>query len=260
MGFHALQLDRDEQMLKKDEDSPENKRFNTTQWSVVLRACQSEEELERRSWNELIETYWFPLYAYCRRQGKSHQDSQDLTQSFFTHLMTAASLDTVSPMKGRFRSFLLASFRNFISNQIRAATTIQRGGKHQFFSLSADDVEAKFSRVCKDDETPERAYDRNWVEALLQRTRSCLAEDYRKANKQELFELLEPHLMCDDSALSRIEIGDRLKMSQPAIAMSIHRMRRRFGDILLSEVSRTVDDPFEAEDELRRLMAIVRGE
>lgn len=138
--------------------------------------------------------------------------------------------------------------------------TIQRGGKHQLFSLSADDVEARFSRVCKDDETPERAYDRNWVEALLQRTRNRLAEDYRKANKQELFNLLEPHLMNDDGAMSRLEIGVQLKMSQPAIAMSIHRMRRRFGDILLSEVSRTVDDPFDAEDELRNLMAIVRGE
>ncbi|MDX1929169.1 MAG: sigma-70 family RNA polymerase sigma factor [Pirellulaceae bacterium] len=247
-------------MLKQHEDISENRRFNTTQWSVVLRACQSDQELERNSWNELIETYWFPLYAFCRRQGKSHQDAQDLTQSFFTHLMTAASLDTVSPMKGRFRSFLLASFRNFIANQVRAAMTIQRGGKHQFFSLSADDIEAKFSRVCKVDETPERAYDRNWVEALLLRTKSRLAEDYRNANKQQLFELLEPHLMCDENALSRLEIGNQLKMSQPAIAMSIHRMRRRFGDILLSEVSRTVDDPADAEDELRRLMAIVRGE
>lgn len=246
-------------MLKKHE-ALENKRFNTTQWSVVLRACQSESELERNSWNELIETYWFPLYAFCRRQRKSHQDSQDLTQSFFTHLMTAASLDTVSPLKGRFRSFLLASFRNFIANHVRSATTIQRGGKHQFFSLSADDVEARFSRGCKRDETPESAFDRNWVEALLLRTKDRLAEDYRNANRQALFDLLEPHLMCDESALSRLEIGKQLNMSQPAIAMSIHRMRRRFGDILLNEVSRTVDDPTDAEDELRRLMAIVRGE
>ncbi len=247
-------------MLKKNDVLSENKRFNTTRWSIVLRACQSDKELERNSWNELIETYWFPLYAFCRRQGKLHQDAQDLTQSFFTHLMTAASLDTVSPSKGRFRSFLLASFRNFIANQIRATSTIQRGGKHQFFPLSADDVEARFCRSCKVDETPERAFDRNWVEALLQRTKSRLAEDYRNANKHELFDLLEPHLMCDENALSRLEIGQRLKMSQPAIAMSVHRMRRRYGEILLTEVSRTVDNPADAEDELRRLMAIVRGE
>lgn len=247
-------------MLKKHEEAPENKRFNTTQWSVVLRACQSGPELERISWNELIETYWFPLYAFCRRQKKSHQDAQDLTQSFFTHLMTAASLDTVSPMKGRFRSFLLASFRNFIANQIRSASTIQRGGKHQFFSLSANDVEARFSRGCKWDETPERAFDRNWVESLLQRTKDRLLDDYRNAGRQKLFELLEPHLMSDENALSRLEIGKQLNMSQPAIAMSIHRMRRRYGDILLNEVSRTVEDPANVEDELRRLMAIVRGE
>ena len=247
-------------MLKKDPEPVENRRFNTTQWSVVLRACQSAPELERNAWNELIETYWFPLYAFCRRQQKSHQDAQDLTQSFFTHLMSAASLETVSPTKGRFRSFLLASFRNYIANQIRFASTIQRGGKQTIFSLQADDLEAKFSRSCRLDETPERAFDRNWVEALLQRTRERLANDYRKANRQELFQLLEPHLMCDENALSRLEIGKQLNMSQPAIAMSIHRMRRRYGDILLHEVSRTVDDPADAEDELRRLMAIVRGE
>jgi RNA polymerase sigma factor (sigma-70 family) len=247
-------------VLKKNEVASGNPRFNTTQWSVVLRACQSDQELERNSWNELIETYWFPLYAFCRRQGKTHQDAQDLTQSFFTHLMTAAPLDTVSPVKGRFRSFLLASFRNFISNHVRAATTIQRGGKHQFFSLSADGAEDRFSRLSRVDETPERAYDRSWVEALLQRTKCRLADDYRNANKYKLFELLEPHLMCDENALSRLEIGKQLNMSQPAIAMSIHRMRRRFGEILLSEVLRTVDDPSDAEDELRGLMAIVRGE
>ncbi len=247
-------------MLKKDPEPLENCRFNTTQWSVVLRACQSAPELERNAWNQLIQTYWFPLYAFCRRQQKSHQDAQDLTQSFFTHLMSAASLDTVSPTKGRFRSFLLASFRNYIANQIRFASTIQRGGKQTIFSLQADDLEDKFSRSCRWDESPERSFDRNWVEALLKRTLERLADDYRKADRHELFQLLEPHLSSDSNALSRIEIGKRLSMSQPAIAMSIHRMRRRYGEILLNEVSRTVDNPADVEDELRRLMAIVRGE
>jgi RNA polymerase sigma-70 factor (ECF subfamily) len=247
-------------VLKKNEPAPENKRFNTTQWSVVLRACQSETDLEKESWNELIETYWFPLYAFCRRQSKSHQDAQDLTQSFFVHLMTAASLDTVSPLKGRFRSFLLASFRNFIANRSREASAARRGGGHQFFSLSADDVEARFSRGGNADESPERTFDRLWVESLLQRTKDRLANDYRRANKQELFGLLVPHLMCDENAISRLEIGKQLNMSQPAIAMSIHRMRRRYGEILLNEVALTVDNPAETKDELRCLMAIVRGE
>ena len=247
-------------MLKNDPEPLENRRFNTTQWSVVLRACQSAPELERSAWNELIETYWFPLYAFCRRQQKSHQDAQDLTQSFFTHLMSAASLESVSPSKGRFRSFLLASFRNYIANQLRSASTIQRGGKKTIFSLQVDDLEAKFSRGCRLDETPERAFDRNWVEALLERTLGRLAEDYRKADRQELFQMLEPHLSSDSNALSRVEIGKRLSMSQPAIAMSIHRMRRRYKEILINEVSRTVDDPADVEDELHRLMAIVRGE
>ena len=247
-------------MLKNDPEPLENRRFNTTQWSVVLRACQSAPELERSAWNELIETYWFPLYAFCRRQQKSHQDAQDLTQSFFTHLMSAASLESVSPSKGRFRSFLLASFRNYIANQLRSASTIQRGGKQTIFSLQVDDLEAKFYRGCRLDETPERAFDRNWVEALLERTLGRLAEDYRKADRQELFQMLEPHLSSDSNALSRVEIGKRLSMSQPAIAMSIHRMRRRYKEILINEVSRTVDDPADVEDELHRLMAIVRGE
>lgn len=247
-------------VLKKDPEPIENRRFNTTQWSVVLRACQSDPEREQVAWGELIETYWFPLYAFCRRQQKLHQDAQDLTQSFFAHLISAASLQKVTPEKGRFRSFLLASFRNYIANQVRSASTIQRGGKKIIFSLHAEDIEAKFSRCCRWNETPERAFDRSWVEALLKRTLDRLADDYRKADRQELFHLLEPHLSSDSNALSRIEIGKRLNMSQPAIAMSIHRMRRRYKEILLNEVSRTVEDPADVEDELRRLMAIVRGE
>lgn len=143
-----------------------------------------------------------------------------------------------------------------MANQARTARTLRRGGAHQFFSLQSDDVENRFSSQRACGESPEHAFEREWVDALLQRTRTRLAEDYRRADRQELFALLEPHMMAQDDALSRPEIGERLKLSPAAVAMSIHRMRKRFGEILLGEVQLTVDDPADAEDELRRLIAI----
>lgn len=246
-------------VLKTNDRLVENRRFQTTQWSLVKGAFQTPAEQARNAWNELFQTYWYPLYAYCRRQGRSHADAQDLTQGFCTHLLTSSGLTTVSPTKGRFRSFLLASLRNYMANQVRSARTIRRGGAHQFFSLHADDVENRFSSGNARCENPELAYEREWVAAILKRTRDRLAEDYRRAERQELFALLEPHMMAQDDALPRLEIGEQLKLSRAAIAMSIHRMRKRFGEILLSEVQLTVDDPADVEDELQRLMLIAGG-
>lgn len=224
---------------------------------MIHGAVQSEDEWSRKSWNDLLETYWYPLYAFCRRQGNSHPDAQDLTQAFFTHLLTSRALENVAPSKGRFRSFLLTSLRNFIANHTRAARTIRRGGTHQFFSLYSDDLDARFESGSQCFESPEIAYEREWVATVLQRTWDKLAEDYKRAERQELFTLLAPHMMSDDKALPRLEIGERLKLSPAAIAMSIYRMRKRFGEILWNQVLFTVKDPAEAEDELKHLMAIV---
>lgn len=247
-------------MLQHDSnsDAPQQKKqFATTCWSVVFRAGAVPSDATRQALSELIYSYWYPLYAFARRQGNSNEDALDLTQGFFAHLLDAQALESVSPEKGRFRSFLLASFQNFIANQRRAAMTIRRGGNVKIFSFTADDFGTRFDREPFHSETPELCFQRSWVEALLLKVRTRLAEDYQQAGKADLFALLEPHLTQQGEIISRTEIGRRLNLSPAAIAMSIHRMRRRYGEILRSEVAATVDDPTEVEDELQTLMSII---
>jgi RNA polymerase sigma-70 factor (ECF subfamily) len=163
----------------------------------------------------------------------------------------------VSPEKGRFRSFLLAAFKNFMANQRRAAATLRRGGAATTLSLHAEDFSVRYECEPTHDETPEVCYERNWTEALLAKVRARLADDYRQAGKSELFALLEPLLTHPGDAAPRAEIGQKLKLSAAAVNMSVHRMRRRYGELLRQEVAATVSDPADVEDELRSLMTAV---
>ena len=232
-------------------------RFGTTRWSVVLRAGAAASDETRDALNELIESYWYPLYAFSRRCGNSHHDALDLTQGFLAHLLQGEALRCVSPDKGRFRSFLLAAFKNFMANQRRAAGTLRRGGGVTTISLTDADFRVRYDREPAHEETPEMLFERSWVEELLAGVRARLADEYRQADKRELFEFLEPHLAGCREATPRAEICSRLNLSAAALAMSIHRMRRRYGELLRQEVAATLDDPANIEDELRTLMAIV---
>jgi len=246
-------------MTDSNQDLPAKKRFATTQWSMVLRAGAGDADGAQRALTELTKAYWYPLYAYSRRQGNAEHDAMDLTQGFFVHLLSGHALESVTPEKGRFRTFLLVAFRNFMSNQRRAADTLRRGGAVKVVSLAAEDFQARFDREPTHDETPEMCYQRNWVEALLGRVREELAADYEQAGKSELYRLLEPYLTHRGDPLPRAEIGKRMSLSAAAVSMSIHRMRRRYGELLRQAVAATVDDPGEIDDELRTLMAIVSG-
>lgn len=232
-------------------------RFATTHWSVVRRAGAAGSEDAHLALGKLIESYWYPLYAFARRRGNNDHDAMDLTQGYFTNLLGGDSLESVSPEKGRFRSFLLASFTHFIANQRRAANTIRRGGASKTLSLTHVDFQARYDRERASIQTPELLFERSWVESLLLSVRTRLAEDYRNAGKSELFVLLEPHLTYRDDAMPRTEISRKLNLSPGALAVSLHRMRRQYGELLLEEVAATVNDPADVEDELRALMEIV---
>jgi RNA polymerase sigma factor (sigma-70 family) len=232
-------------------------RFGTTRWSVVLRAGAAASDETRNALNELIESYWYPLYAFSRRCENSHHDALDLTQGFLAHLLQGEAFSSMSPEKGRFRSFLLASFKNFMANERRAAATLRRGGSVNTISLSDAEFRTRYDREPAINETPELLFERSWVAELLARVRARLTNEYQQAGKQELFGLLEPHLASCRDATPRAEICARLNLSAAALAMSIHRMRRRYGELLREEVAATVDDPAHVDEELRTLMAIV---
>lgn len=232
-------------------------RFDTTQWSVILRARDASVDETREAVSHLAQAYWYPLYVFSRRQGNSEHDAMDLTQGFFVHVLNGRILETVSPEKGRFRSFLLAAFRNFMANQRRASGAERRGGGTTILSLDADEVALRYAREPSHDETPEVSYHRNWAEALLTNVRRKLADEYRNAGKGELFAVLEPHLGHQCDAESRTHIGRRLQLSVGAVNMSIHRLRRRFGELLRQEVAATVVDPADVDDEILWLMNAV---
>lgn len=239
-----------------DRGQQRNAHFHTTHWSVVRHAGESGSEQAKKALTELIKIYWYPLYAFSRRQGSNDHDAMDLTQGFFTHLLSGDALGSVSPDKGKFRSFLLASFKNFMANERRTAGAIRRGGLATVLSLSTTDFQTRYDREPVDRETPELLFERKWVEALLQRVRALLAQDYERAGKTELYTLLEPHLAHHGEALPRAEISSRLKLSMAAVAMSIHRMRRRYGELLREELAATVDNPADVESELKTLLEI----
>ncbi len=231
--------------------------FATTNWTNVLRAQVRNSQEARESFGQLIASYWYPLYTYSRRAGYSDHDGLDLTQGFFTHLLEQEALETVSSQKGRFRFFLLASFKNYIANERRRDNTQRRGGNIVKIPLTQVDFKTRYDCEPTHHETAERLFDRSWVESLLERVRLRLAQDYATANRVLLYELLEPHLTNRGDAMPRNEICEETGLSSAAIAMSLHRMRRRFGELLREEVAATVEKASDIEDEIRELLMIV---
>ena len=229
--------------------------FQSTQWSLVLRAGSTASDESRRALDELCRAYWYPLYAYVRRRGYSQHDALDLTQGFFTYQLENSGIATVHPERGRFRAFLLASLKNFIRNHWRHASAEKRGGKVQTFSIDDDSFEQKYQAQLARDNDPEEQFDRDWVESLLIEK---LRADYERAQHAELFEALHPYLIADGDRLPQAVIAEKLCLSISAVKMSVHRIRAQYAKQVRSEIANTLHNPEDVEDELNRLIAIVR--
>lgn len=225
--------------------------FLPTQWSVVLRAGQGAEE----ALLNLCQAYWPPLYGYLRRRGQSVHDAQDLTQSFFAHLLEGQALRTVAPAKGRFRSFLLASLKHFVDNEWHKGHTLKRGRDFSFISWDALKPLERDSLGPSDTLPPEKWFDRRWAWIVLERTIDRLRNEYAAAGRVDLFEQLEDCLTDSAASRSYREIAANLKMTEGAVKVSVHRLRRRFGELLRIQVAQTVDDPNDVSNEIRELFA-----
>jgi RNA polymerase sigma-70 factor (ECF subfamily) len=231
--------------------------FASTQWSVVLAARDAEPVRAREALAALCGTYWRPLYLYVRRCGRSPEDAQDLTQGFFTHLMEKEGLRHVDPGLGKFRAFLLASLKNYITNELRRDHAQKRGGAANVVSL--EDVSGAEAHIAVADGslTPERQYERNWALALLGRTTAQLEAEFRAAGKARIFETIKPYL-TGDRDIRYAEAAALLGISEVTVRVAVHRMRERFRDLLQEEVARTLADPGDTravEQELRFLLA-----
>lgn len=232
-------------------------RFRTTNWSLVLSARGRATTESRRALSELCEAYWGPLYAYVRRQGYNADDARDLTQGYFCVLLDKDYLGDVDPDAGRFRWFLLASLKHFLSNERDRERAKKRGGGRIHVSFDADRAETLYREALSDPLTAETLFERRWAGTLLERTKMKLATELAASGKKRQFELLRGHLTGGSRDHPLREIGEELGVSEGAVRMMIHRMRQRFGELLREEVAQTVVDPSQVEDELRHLLRVV---
>jgi RNA polymerase sigma factor (sigma-70 family) len=230
--------------------------FATTHWSVVLAATDTDTPEAAVALEGLCRTYWYPLYAYVRREGYSPADAQDLTQEFFARLLARNSLARVAPDKGRFRSFLLAAMRHFLCDQLDRARTVKRGGRAEILSLDAQEAEQRYRLEPVDHLDAERIYERRWATILLDQALERLRAESAAAGKEELFEHLR-RFVAGDREVTFGEVAFGLGLSEAAIKSAVHRLRQRYRELVREEIGRTVADPAEINAEIRYLIQLM---
>jgi RNA polymerase sigma-70 factor (ECF subfamily) len=229
--------------------------FTTTHWSEVLAAGQgADEALER-----LCRAYWYPLYAYARRQGHGPEDGQDLTQQFFASFLEKQYFRLADPERGRFRCFLLASFKHFLANEYNRARTLKRGGAHSFLYWDAANTEERYRLESATQASPDRVFDHAWALALLEKVMKELRQEYARAGKGRIFDALQIFLSGEKSETTYKAIGTPLQMGESAVKMAVSRLRQRYGELLRAEIAHTVTSPERVEEELRHLINALSG-
>jgi RNA polymerase sigma-70 factor (ECF subfamily) len=228
--------------------------FAKTRWSAVLRAGRGgRSTASRAALAELSAAYWYPLYAYARRRGRDADEARDATQGFFAELLEKNVLASADPARGRFRAFLLAAFEHHAAKQRRFWRALKRGGAANVVALDFADAEARYRSEPVDERSPQKLYEASWARALIERAFARLREEYARSERAELFDRLRAQLIEDAPAESYAALGAELGLSEGALKVAIHRLRKRFRAALEREIADTVDDPADVEDELRHL-------
>jgi len=234
-------------------------RFATTHWSVVMAAGQGHSTQAANALEQLCRTYWYPLYAFVRRQGHEAHDAEDLTQEFFARFLAKEYFGRADPALGRFRSFLLACLKNFLAEQQRQARRLKRGGGQTTISWDSQTAEERYRREPADPVTPEQVYDRRWALTLLDTVLARLAQEQSDAGKEQIFTQLKDHLWGEARETGYAEMAERLGMTEGAVKVTVHRLRRRLRDLLREEVAQTVASGEDVDEELRHLIGVIRG-
>jgi RNA polymerase sigma-70 factor (ECF subfamily) len=238
---------------------PAAARFATTRWALVRAARDASAPEGREALASLCAIYWYPLYAFIRRQGHDAEQAQDLTQELFARLLEKDGLASVDQSKGRFRLFLLAACRHLLSNERDRARARKRGGGRPTLSIDAAAGEERYGREPAHGETPERLFERRWALALLGQVLARLRDEHEAAGKGPLFEGLKGHLAGEGEG-TYAEAAARLGLSEGAVKVAVHRLRQRYRELLREEIAHTVAGPAEVEDEVRALFAALRPE
>jgi len=230
--------------------------FPATHWSVVLAASQTAEPQAAAALDQLCRAYWYPLYVYVRSSGHTHENAQDLTQEFFARLLAKHYLSAVHPERGRFRWFLLSAVKRFLINEQERASAAKRGGTSPHIPFDGEKAEERYRLDAADQSTPDKLFDRAWATNLIQTTYQRLEEEYALEGKMRLFERLRVFLSGDRADLTCAEAGAELGMTEGAVKVAVHRLRRRYRDLLREQVAQTVHSAADLEEELRNLRAV----
>jgi RNA polymerase sigma factor (sigma-70 family) len=231
--------------------------FVTTHWSLVLAAKDKSSPDSAAALEALCRAYWYPLYAFVRRQGHPAGDAQDLTQEFFARLLAKGYLAAAAPEKGRFRTFLRVALKRFLANEWDRARRLKRGGGHTPLSLNTEMGEERYAAEGSDGLPADRLYDRRWAMTLLEQTLARLRAEHTTAGKTAEFERLKGALMADRGAIDYTALGAALGLSEAAARVAVHRLRKRFRELFRAAVADTVSGPEQVEDELRYLVGIL---
>lgn len=236
-------------------DSPQNTQFTTTRWTMVVAAGQVDSADARQALESLCGKYWSPLYFYLRRRGYDRTTAEDSVQGFFAHLLEKGGLQRVQPRKYRFRSFLLASLKHFMADEWRRTQTARRGGGKRVLPLEFEQAEAGYLLEPGDRLSADRLFDRSWAMTVIAGAMETLGREYAKAGKDELFEQLKAHMTTDAEAGFYPESAARLGMSEGAVRVAVHRLRRRLRELIRREIAETVTTAEEIEEEIGDLFA-----
>jgi RNA polymerase sigma factor (sigma-70 family) len=229
--------------------------FHTTRWTIVMRAAQSQALGGQSALAELCRLYWYPLYIFARRRGHSPDDAKDLTQGFFLHVVEHRAFTGVDRLKGKFRSFLLASFQNHLSDVGDRARRLKRGGDKEFIQLDAEEAEERYRLEPVEFLTPEKIFDARWAMTVLREALKKLRQEYAAAGKTSTFETLKAFLDPNNTTAppSYEEVANRLEVTAAGVKTLIHRLRKRYTALSREEVGRTVSDQAEIDEEIHAL-------
>ena len=234
--------------------APPGEVFVTTRWTVVLAAGRTSSHSDR-ALGELCQTYWYPLYAYVRRRGHPKADAEDLVQAFFAKFLEKNYLEGLRAERGKFRAFLLASLKHFLANEWDKSQRQKRGGGALHLSLDWQSADERFHLDPPDPASPDRAFDREWALALLERVIARLRDECAASGKAALFEQARGYLMVGAAAIPYAEAAQRLGLDEGAVRVAVHRLRKRYRELLRDEIAQTLDRPEQVAEELRSLQA-----
>ena len=233
--------------------------FTTTHWSLILNAQDTSSPLAAAALEKLCRAYWYPLYVYVRRQGEDEESAKDLTQGFFARLLEKRYLAQAQREKGKFRSFLLASLKHFLSDEWDKARAQKRGGGQMLVSLEDSTGEQRYCLEPVGEMDAERLFERRWALTLLEQARARLREEYLESGKSSLYERLKAFEGGDKNAPPYTQMAVELGLTESGVKSAMFRLRQRYRELVREEVAQTVDSPEEVDGEIRYLISVISG-